>query len=137
MPFERRVARTLVQEGADGPAEILAAEQRRPDVGRALIRSERRPGGEALREAHRLLRELVVREHAVDHVPALEGGSVVEVAAHDELPRAGRPRAFGHALRAAPSRSSLVNEGPRPRPPAPPCPPPGVGWGAATGRPRS
>ena len=59
------------------------------------------PAGQALGEAHALLLQLVVADHAVDDVPALQRGGVVEAAGHHELAGAGGACPLRHPLRAA------------------------------------
>src|SRR5437763_11713264 len=120
---ERRVPRTAVlEEGLDRVLKVLRPEQRARDLAAPLVGApptvleegthhpprrgvgERRAFGEIPRELDRLVPQLAVRIDAVDHVPALERGGVVEAAAHHEFARPGGPRALRHALRAAAAR---------------------------------
>ena len=120
--LECRLARPLLEEARHRVLQVLRGEQIREDARRHLVglvhaaRSEAaddplrgpvgdgRPIGQLVRELHPLFEQLVVRDHPVDHVPALERRGVVEAAAHHELGGSRRPRSLRHPLRAPGAR---------------------------------
>ena len=60
-----------------------------------------RPVGQAQRELVRRGGESLVGQHAVDHVPPLEGGCAEQLAAEDQFAGPRRPGALGQPLRTA------------------------------------
>src|SRR5262245_10605775 len=114
--LERRLARTLGEEGLHGPLQVLGRKQLGELVGGDLVGAidpalavgahdplgrrmrARWAAREARGEAHALLVHGPVRHHPVDDTPALERRRVVKAAGIDELAGAPGPGALGHAL---------------------------------------
>src|SRR5215218_2993922 len=106
-PLEGGLSRAFVEEQPHRALQIAGAEERRSDAWGSVIGApdavvEERPhhalgGGvrprrtlrESAGEAERLLTQFRVRQHATNHVPALQGRGVVEAGAHHELPCPG------------------------------------------------
>src|ERR1700722_2997710 len=104
------MTRSALQKRAHSTLEIICCKQIASELGHSLVRGggpaavgarprDRLRGGvrprgslgESARKRARGLIETVVGKHAIDDVPALECGRVVELTGHDQLSSAGGP----------------------------------------------